>query len=83
MRIIIPVVGAAVALALAPQLASAAPIGSGIALKSAAETAGSVENVYYYGRRYGYRGYYRPYRHYGYYNYYRPYRYGYYRRGYY
>jgi hypothetical protein len=90
-RIIIPVVGAAAALALAPQLASAAPIGGGVALKTAAEAAGSVENVTYYGYGYyrpyrrwgGYYGYYRPYRYHGYYNYYRPYRYYGYRRGYY
>ena len=81
MRNIVMVVGAAVALALAPQLASAAPTAGGGAFKAAAETVGSVENVYYRRRYYGYRGYYRPYRYYGY-GYRRPYRYyGY--RGYY
>jgi hypothetical protein len=94
-RIIVPVVGAAAALALAPHLALAAPIGSGAALKTAVDAVGSVESAQYYG--YGYYrpyrrwGYYRPYRYWGYrpyryWGYHRPYRYyGYrpYRRGYY
>ena len=84
MRNIVLAAGAAAALTLAPQLASAAPMLGGAALKVAAESATPVENVTYYGyygRRYygGGYGYYRP-RYYGYYNYYRPYGgYGYYR----
>jgi hypothetical protein len=82
MRMFVPVVGAALALALTPQLASAAPIVGGGAFKAAADAIGSAENVTYYGyygrgygyRGYGYGGYYRP-RYYGYYNSYRPYGY--------
>jgi hypothetical protein len=85
-RNIVLVAGAAAALAVAPQVASAAPVLGGAALNAAVESAAPVENVTYYGyygyrpRYYGYGGYYRP-RYYGYYNYYQPYYggYGYYR----
>src|SRR5262245_14839266 len=92
-RNIVLVAGAAAALAVAPQLASASPVLGGVALKAAAESTAPVENVTYYGyygRRYyggygGGYGFYRPryygyynYQPYGYYGYSRPYRYRYY-----
>ncbi len=71
----------------APELASAAPVFDGMALKAAATTMPAVESVQYFSFYIGPRPYYRSYGYYPYYGYYpryyyRPYyypRYYYYR----
>ena len=81
----------ALALGLVATNAQAAPVGGLVnAVGTNVTDAGLVENVHWYGHRYGWHHGYKPY-YYGYYDYYRPYyrwhrpygwRHGYYRHWY-